>query len=267
MFKKLLIKMWYADREDACTLGSSLHSPTANLLATPRNDQNEQLATDDKQFAKILDEDTQCTDTDIGGDIRITVLSLAFLDDRVDAMMQTQMHSLLPFQHPCDLVPSWRGLVHHVKPTDLIERAAAQHTEVTSRKYLWKTLGKSHTTSFLQLRLGGSSYSTSVILYCYLASLLTLQLIYFILLKMLSLLFWLQEQFFNIWRSVDHTRCILNICARFTHHDECWGFTFAGKWLRTHKRNTEDCKADSCRCLLCPVVQHGHFRKFTSLHW
>ena len=50
--------------------------------------------------------------------------------------------------------------------------------------------------------------------------------------KMLSLFYWLQEQFFKMWQSLDHTRCVINTCARFTHHDECWGFTSAGEWLR-----------------------------------
>ena len=52
-------------------------------------------------------------------------------------------------------------------------------------------------------------------------------------LEMLPLFYWLQAQYLKIWRSVDHTRCVINTCARFTHHDECWGFTSAGEWLRT----------------------------------
>ena len=64
--------------------------------------------------------------------------------------------------------------------------------------------------------------------------------------KMLSLFYWLQEQFLKIWWSIDHTRCVINTCARFTRHDECWGFTSAGEWLRTHMNDlTSEC---SCVC-------------------
>lgn len=52
------------------------------------------------------------------------------------------------------------------------------------------------------------------------------------ILKMLPLFFWLHIQFLKIWQSTDHTRCISNICARFIHHDECWGFTPAGEWFK-----------------------------------
>lgn len=40
--------------------------------------------------------------------------------------------------------------------------------------------------------------------------------------------FWLQMQFLKIWQSSDHSRSILNVCARFAHHDECWGCTYTG---------------------------------------
>ena len=50
---------------------------------------------------------------------------------------------------------------------------------------------------------------------------------------LLSVFLWLQNQFLKIWLFTDHARCILNICARFNHHDECWGFTSSGEWLRT----------------------------------
>ena len=49
-------------------------------------------------------------------------------------------------------------------------------------------------------------------------------------LKMLKLSF-LQMQLLKMWLSSDHLRCLLNICARFSHHDECWGFTASGEWL------------------------------------
>ena len=29
-------------------------------------------------------------------------------------------------------------------------------------------------------------------------------------------------------------RCLINVCARFFHHDECWGFTASGEWLSFH---------------------------------
>ena len=52
---------------------------------------------------------------------------------------------------------------------------------------------------------------------------------------LLSVFLWLQNQFLKIWLFTDHARCILNICARFNHHDECWGITSGGEWLRTHR--------------------------------
>ena len=90
-------------------------------------------------------------------------------------------------------------------------------------------------------QLGGSSLTLSI-LYCYLACVNSLlivlvKFIHFILLNMLPILFWLQVQFLKIWQSVDHARCVINTCARFTRHDECWGFTSAGEWLRTNKTN------------------------------
>ena len=64
--------------------------------------------------------------------------------------------------------------------------------------------------------------------------------------KMLPLFYWLQVQLLKIWQSIDHTRCVINTCARFTHHDKCWGFTSAGEWLRMHKNDlTPEC---SCVC-------------------
>ena len=62
-----------------------------------------------------------------------------------------------------------------------------------------------------------------------------LQFIALILTAMIPLFFWLQVQFLLKWYSIDHIRCILNACARFIHHDECWGYTSAGEWLRLHE--------------------------------
>ena len=86
------------------------------------------------------------------------------------------------------------------------------------------------------------------------------QILEFILLiiqisKMFSLFFWLQVQFLNIWQSVDHTRCISNICARFNHHDECWGFTPAGEQLRMYMNNQtpDHLQSTVARCV-CSVL-------------
>ena len=39
----------------------------------------------------------------------------------------------------------------------------------------------------------------------------------------------LQIQFLK--KSNNHLRCVVNMCARFSHHDECWGFASSGEWL------------------------------------
>ena len=31
--------------------------------------------------------------------------------------------------------------------------------------------------------------------------------------------------------SADHQRCLVNICARFIHSDDCWGFASTTEWL------------------------------------
>lgn len=85
----------------------------------------------------------------------------------------------------------------------------------------------------------------------------TISLLFTAIFKMVSLFFWLQVQFFNIWQSTDHTRCILNICARFIYHDECWGFTSAGEWLRPHAEHVNDKMLELLFvCSVPPVVVH-----------
>ena len=90
------------------------------------------------------------------------------------------------------------------------------------------------------------------------------------ILKMLPLFFWLHVQFLKIWQSTDHTRCISNICARFIHHDECWGFTPAGEWFKVVTTRvirllnfytaTGVCSTDVYRCFHKCVLPM-HFRK------
>lgn len=78
--------------------------------------------------------------------------------------------------------------------------------------------------------------------------LIVLNFLFQVFIMLLSLILWLQNQFLKIWLFTNHARSILNVCARFNHHDECWGFTSGGEWLRTQ---TSDLSFITCS-VSCP---------------
>ena len=85
-----------------------------------------------------------------------------------------------------------------------------------------------------------------------------LHFITLILTTMIPLFFWLQVQFLLKWYSIDHIRCILNVCARFIHHDECWGYTSAGEWLRPREHMKNKMAELSFVCYVPPVLHVVH---------